>query len=69
MPRCPAPGTYLAAKDVNDSYSNIVDLHYYGTEVYDMWKSWMGLDVATEMNKYAGVQAGRQARVEVGVLW
>ena len=46
-----------------------MDLHYYGTEVYDMWKSWMGLDVATEMNKYAGVQAGRQARVEVGVLW
>ena len=35
-----------------------MDLHFYGTEVYDMWKEWMNLDVGAEMSKYAGAQAG-----------
>ena len=59
MPRCPAPNTYLKTDDaVNGSYSNNVDLHYYGTQIYDMWQSWMNLDVGAEMNKYAGAQGG-----------
>ena len=68
MPRCPAPNTYLKTDDaVNGSYSNNVDLHYYGTQIYDMWQSWMNLDVGAEMNKYAGAQGGGGRYMHAGV--